>query len=525
MTRAAVRASTLLLLLLICPPYALAQTAAEPEIRLPDVIYVGAVDVDPTGREPTDMGIGIDLNERLDADTLIKASYVRGANPGFVRAFRYGLHQSRFHADIQRGAWTIAGGELRSSRRFFGRPVVADGIALARDRGNLVGSVAVARPKYFTGDRGGHLFEGSIGLKKNGVIVLGVVSDVARTSVQISSIGSIHLPEDDSELTLEDLAQLGQLLTRTNRLRTAGIDTNIRAGSHTITMRTSLLEQINETGAYRSGVAAELTYGFATPRTSLTASFRRLPQSLPGIELPGSTATIASRFRMTKRWRTIAETHGAESIVFGRTRPTRTLGGAMGVEYAKGTARVEILGRYRDARTTSFQRTRTMSAAFRLPLGRVTADGRIELGELDVNQRQFAVALYRTGVYVDLDDTFLAAGITYQDSGITPPRTRGDVSIATLWHGVSAELGVTAGGSPLFGDDVGAWANADVPLPGSLTLSVGVDYDRWLYATSRYVTFVPNANDLASPWRLTIALRKQFSLFGRPAPPISRASQ
>jgi len=193
----------------------------------------------------------------------------------------------------------------------------------------------------------------------------------------------------------------------------------------------------------------------------------------------------------------------------------------MGVEYAKGTARVEILGRYRDARTTSFQRTRTMSAAFRLPLGRVTADGRIELGELDVNQRQFAVALYRTGVYIDLDDTFLAAGITYQDSGITPPRTRGDVSIATLWHGVSAEVGVTAGRSPLFGDDVGAWANADVPLPGSLTLSVGVDYDRWLYATSRYVTFVPNANDLASPWRLTIALRKQFSLFGRPAPPIS----
>jgi hypothetical protein len=522
MTRVTVFAAMLLLVCAIRTPRVCAQTAPRPEIRLPDVIYVGAIDLAPTAREPDVLGIGIDVNERIDADTLITASYVRGANPGFVRAFRYGLHRSRFHAGIQRGPWTIAAGELRSSHRLFGRPIVADGLALARDRGAILGSIAVARPKYFTGEHGGHLFESSLGLRKSGVTVLGVASDMARTSVQVSSIGSIHLPDDDSELTLEDLARLGQLLVRTNRLRTAGIDTTVRAGPHMFATRTALLEQTNETGMSRRGFAAEGSYAFATPRTSLTAAIRRLPQSLPGIELPGSTATIASRLRIAQQWKAVLQTYAAESIVFGRTRPTRTIGGAMGVEYAKGTARVEVLGKYREARTTSFQRTRTMSAAFRIPFGRLLADGRVELGQADVNQRQFGIALYRASTYVDFDETFLTAGITYQDAGATPPRSRGDVSVATVWRGVSAEFGVTAGRSPLFGDDFGGWATADVPLPGALTLSIGVDYDRWLYATSRYVTFVPDARDLASPWRFTLTLRKRFSLFGQPEPPITK---
>jgi hypothetical protein len=50
-------------------------------------------------------------------------------------------------------------------------------------------------------------------------------------------------------------------------------------------------------------------------------------------------------------------------------------------------------------------------------------------------------------------------------------------------------------------------------MPGALMLNVGVDYERWLYATSRYVTFVPDARDLASPWRLTLSLSKRIAIF------------
>jgi hypothetical protein len=107
-------------------------------------------------------------------------------------------------------------------------------------------------------------------------------------------------------------------------------------------------------------------------------------------------------------------------------------------------------------------------------------------------------------------------GASYQDYGSLPPRSRIDLSVSTTWRGLVSEFGIGAGRSQLFGDDVGAWINLDVPLPASMVLNVGLDYERWLYATSRYVTFAPDARDLAPPWRFTVSLRKHLAFFDTP---------
>ena len=512
-------ANTLATLVIVwCSTAARGQTRGEDPQALPSVIYAGAMDVDPSGRVPADLGFGIDLHEQLGSETVLKGFYLRGANPGIVRAFRYGLHRSRFHAAIEHGSWTLAAGEMRSDRRLFGAPVVGDGARVARHDGLVVGSLTVARPKHFSGGGGGHWLEGSVGLKRGGITVQSFVSDVALVRPRLSSVGSLELPEDDSEPTLEDLAELALLLPRENRVRMGGLDSQMRVGRHTLAARAALVEQTNDAEARHRGTAFEGSYSFAHPRASLTASIRRLPRILPGIQLPGSASTFGAKVRVTKALRTIARAYGAESLAFGRAQSTRMLGGSAGVEYGRGAARLEVLGNFRDARTFALRRSRTVSSAFRLPVGRVTADGRLEVGQADVNQRTHRVALYRTGIHVDLDPAAVMVGASYQDYGVQPPRTRLDVSVSTTWRGVMAEFGVGAGKSPLFGDDFMAWTSVDVPMPGSLTLNVGVDYERWLYATSRYVTFVPDARDLASPWRLTVSLSKRMAIFKNTGP-------
>jgi hypothetical protein len=511
---AVARRTLVTIIALGCATAARGQTRMADPATPPSVIYVGATDVDPTGRSPADFGFGIDLNEQLSSDTVVTASYVRGANPGIVRAFRYGLHKSQFHAGIEHGPWRLAAGEIRSQRRLSGAPIVGDGITVNRDAGFVVGSLTITRPKHFAGDGGGHLLEGSLGVKRGGFTVRGFASDVARTSLHFSPISSIQLPQDDSELTLEDLAHLGQLLPRENRVRTGGVDSQVRRGPHTFVGRTALVEQVNDIGTQHSGIAAEGSYSFVSPRASLTASIRRLPKGLPGIELPGNSTTISTKVRVTKTFKTIARASGTESPAFGRAQSTRTLGSAAGIEFGKGAARLDLLLNYRDARTTAFRRSRTMSSTFRVPVGRVTAEGRIELGQAHFNQQTHRIAVYRASMHVDADRTSITAGVSYQDYGTSPPRARVDVSASTAWRGLVAEFGVGAGKSQLFGDEFAAWTNLDVPLPGAITLNVGVDYERWLYATSRYVTFVPDARDLASPWRVTVSLRKHLALLG-----------
>jgi hypothetical protein len=488
---------------------------ADPDVP-PSVVYAGAIDVDPTGRAPADIGFGIDVNEQINPHTRVTALFVRGNNPGIVHAFRYGLHEWRLQAGVEHRGWKLAVGELRAQRRLFGAPVVGDGLAVAREKGGVIGSLTIARPKYFSGNRGGHLLEGHLGLRRDDLTVRAFASDVALTSLKFSPTTSLQLPEDDSELTLDDLAELGLLLPRENRIRTGGIDVQLRRGAHSLLARAALVEQANDAGAKQSGVAVEGSYNFVTPRTSFVAAVRQLPKVLPGIELPASTAAVSSRIRLTKTVKTIVRGHGAESLAFGRIQPTRTLGGSAGVEYGKSTARLEVLANYREARTISLRRSRTVSAAFRMPMKRVTAEGRLELGRADVERRIQRIAHYRTGLHVDLDATSIMLGASYQDYGSLPPRSRIDLSVSTTWRGLVSEFGIGAGRSQLFGDDVGAWINLDVPLPASMVLNVGLDYERWLYATSRYVTFAPDARDLAPPWRFTVSLRKHLAFFDTP---------
>jgi hypothetical protein len=53
-------------------------------------------------------------------------------------------------------------------------------------------------------------------------------------------------------------------------------------------------------------------------------------------------------------------------------------------------------------------------------------------------------------------------------------------------------------------------------------LMVGVDYDRWAYENSPYLTFTPTGSDFAAPWRFTINVSKTVALpipFARNAAP------
>jgi hypothetical protein len=484
--------------------------------------YIGGSEIEPSGRADRQLGFGLDLKGVGSGGTQLTGSYIRGWNPGLIRGgYQYGLHRSRLGIGFKAPSWTFTGGQLKLHDRSFQPLVTADGVLLERTQGRVIGSILAARPKYFGGDWGGRAFIGSVGLTLGPGRVSLVATDLARPGLQSLLLRRVAPAGDDSEMTEGDRDDLGALFSRENRVRSVGLDSQWQMGrGHTLRARGAWLDLVNAYGERLTGAASEATYTFNTHRGSLAGQFRQLPGSLAGVQMPADQRSVSGRFRLTPRFAVLGHMYSTGSLLFGHSVRSTAFGGSAGIQYASRGTRIDLRGNYRDADGHTHQIGRTITAAVRVPVGGLLfADGRLDLGETHSGGRSRQMRAYRAALHVDREPASLSLSTSYQDDGLRRARVRLDLSAAIEWRASTFEGGVGRGRGQLFGDTFSAWCSAEVPLPGGMRLMLGLDYDRWDFVSSPFLTFIPDPDDLAPPLRFSVNLKTNVSL---PIPYFSR---
>lgn len=476
--------------------------------------YIGGSELEPSGRADRHIGFGLDLKGVGSGGTQVTGSYIRGWNPGLIRGYQYGLHRSRLGVGVTAPSWTLIGGQLKLHDRTFQPPVTADGVLMERTKGRMIGSILAARPKYFDGGWGGRAFIGSVGLTLGSGRVSLVAADLARPGSQSVLLARVAPADEDTEFTESDRVDLGALFSRENRVRSVGLDSRWQMGrGHALRARGAWLDLVNANGVRRTGVAGEATYTFNTRRGSLAGQFRQLPGSLPGVQLPADQRSVSGRLRLTPRFAVLGQMYSTGSLLFGHSVRSTASGGSAGIRYASRDTRIDLRANYRVADGHTHQIGQTITAAVRVPVGGLLfADGRLDLGETQSGGRSRQTRAYRAALHVDREHASLSLSTSYHDDGLRRPRIRLDLSAAVEWRASTIEGGVGRGRGQLFGDTFSAWCSAEVPVPGGMRLMLGLDYDRWDFASSPFLTFVPDPDDLAPPLRFSVNLKTNVSV-------------
>jgi hypothetical protein len=479
---------------------------------LPGTVYLGVTELGTSGRSDPETGFGIDLKGRAQSDTQVRASLVRGWNPGVTAVYRYGMHAIRGEVEARNPRWTFAAGELMVESDLAGVRTVADGASYQRTSGRILGSAMLAKPKYYAGGWAGHLAQGSIGVSFPSGSVMLVGADLARPTARSSVVVSIPDSSAESEIVHEDLQQLGRLFSREDHLRTGGIEGRLRKGKHSVTALAGTIELVAPSGQRSRGPVGDLRYSFTSRRGAITSRVRRGPPSLPGTQISGDSTTASGRLNVIGPVTVTARGFANESVMFGRQQPTRARGLSGGIEYAKKGAHLQLDANYRESRLVTTRVSRSLTARARWPVGPVLVDANGEYGSADDRGRADRIAAGRMAILYEAEPATFAVSGSYQDYGVLPARFSADVGGSVEWGRAMLEGGAGVSKGQLFGDEIHAWASAELRLPKEFTMLLGLDYDRWMFERSPFLTFVPGPADLAEPWRLTFNLQKAFWL-------------
>ena len=481
------------------------------ENALAGLVYMGATDLDLRGRSEADLGLGIDLSGRVKNSALVNAVLIHGWNPGVSPVARYGMHQWRGHLRVRAPQLSVEAGEIRTETPLAGARVPVDGMSLHKNRGPVIGSVIIGKPKYFGGGWGGHLFQGTIGtVFRNGAVGL-FASQLARPIAPSTVVGTVTT-EESSEMVVEDLEEVGVLISRENRARAAGLETRLRFGNHHFTARGGWLELINTNNDRIGGAAASGSYSFAGTRASFNSQFRTMPGSLPGVSLAGNLMTAGSKLKLSNSVAFDARTYWSETSLPGRSSTTRGRGGAAGFEYSKEQMRLHVQGNYREAQFLATAITRSVTVGLRIPVTSASGfDAGIEYGAVNAGPRVSRMVMYRGAIHAEGEKASLMVSGSYRDYGTSSPRLSLDVSTGWALRNATFEAGAGVSRAGIFGDVANAWGTVEFPVPGGFTLLLGADYDRWSFERSPYLIFMIDDAPV-SPWRFTFNVQRKLSV-------------
>ena len=76
----------------------------------------------------------------------------------------------------------------------------------------------------------------------------------------------------------------------------------------------------------------------------------------------------------------------------------------------------------------------------------------------------------------------------YEDRAFLPPMTRADAGVTAEIRRLHVELGAGYGTGQLLGSNIGGWTKMETPLPSGFRLVTQIDYLRWDYSSSPYLT-------------------------------------
>jgi hypothetical protein len=422
----------------------------------------------------------VDLSGKLARETTLTLNYRQGPRENALTNYRIAQEETRWSGSVRRPGWTLQfGNQLSSSGNVITGPYVrGQGVSVRRTQGLLLGDVTIAQPTSYIGDPGGHLVRGSGGIGgKRGRAAL-TFSDFGRPVGGYST--APRYPEDIDPDSLERLERERKALEAAarNRVQGAGLDTELRSGeSHRLTVRAGFMRLHNAAGDTIADSSLEAQYAFNHRRATLSAGWRRMPQSLQGIYLPGDELALDGSLKVIGEWRLAGRAYRTSNQTVGNSYRSENEGAAFGIRYYRQGWRTELRGNYREW-SYGQQPTiaRTISASVGVPVGPLTLSGYADVGEQDNGTARQSTASYRGDLRWTGKAGSAAWSASYYEALNSAPRLRTDV-LGSLklgeWEvagGAWATRGWQSGGDP------GVWTQLGIPVRYDLQLSLGVEH-------------------------------------------------
>jgi hypothetical protein len=457
--------------------------------------------LEPSGLEGARVAGAIDLSGRLGDETYTSITYRQGRQENLSNN-RYSLEEKYLSGSVRRSGWNVEFGNQVSSvgSALTGPSVNGEGIALRRRSGRVRGEAVLARPTTFSGEGGGHLWRGNVGLETTLGTIGIAASEFARPDGGYNTLPPISDPtlDPDSLEALERQRRLSQASAST-RVQGLGLEAKLRLSrSHRLLMRGGTLRLQSARGEAVSAPSLEAHYSFSSQSATLNTRWRRMPPSVQGVYIPGNELSMDGSLRLISELRLLARAFQYENETLGDGYRSEREGASLGLRYAWGRWRVEMQGHQRDVRSSIRSLRRTGQLSIGLPIGPVSMNGSAELGEEEASRGTYPFRSYRSDLRWSGDAGFASLGVSSYETGGGPARLRADLLASVmvgefeLAGGAWATRGWAAGGEP------GWWINVGLPVTSEWMLLLGVEQARDLLAPD------------ASGWRTSFGLRKKL---------------
>ncbi len=254
-----------------------------------------------------------------------------------------------------------------------------DGI-VARKTGWLTMEVQGGKPKYLGATAEGYMGQASVDVRLP-VGTIGIVArDQGRPLPTHSGIRIVPNSSVESEQSLDDLERLGRLLARETRLRSVGIQSQLRFGDHhTLLLRGGSM-RLESVGGQRSvGPSAEARYIMTRPRATLTAYARTSPPSVPGAYLPGDLLNVSSRISLSPSVTFLSHAYSNLSSPVAQLPRIRSVGGSTGFQYSRKSVRLLTKANYRELHAPSMRRiTQSLTTSAAIKARWLAVEGEVE---------------------------------------------------------------------------------------------------------------------------------------------------
>jgi hypothetical protein len=422
----------------------------------------------------------VDLSGNMGRGTTLSVLYRQGPRESTLTNFRIAQEDTRWSGTLRNRDWQVQfGNQVTSSGNVLTGPSVrGQGVSVRRTQGLVVGDVVVAQPTTFNSAPSGHVVRGTVGLSGSRGRASLAFSDFGRP-VGGYSTAPTH-PLDIHPDSLEQLERERRAVEQapSNRVQGAGVDAELRmARVHRLNVRGGWLRLHNARGDSIAEPSAEAQYAFTHRVATLNARWRRMPQSLQGIHLPGDEAALDASLKVIGEWRVAGRAHRSSNHTLGDSYQSENEGASLGLRYFRQGWRLDVRGNHREwSYGASPTVARTLNLSFGMPVGPLTLSGFADVGAQRQDTLRRPTASYRG----DLRWTGRAGSASWSASYFetlnSPPRLRTDV-LGSLklgdWEmagGAWATRGWRSGGEP------GIWTQLGVPVTYDLQLTLGVEH-------------------------------------------------
>jgi hypothetical protein len=423
----------------------------------------------------------LELSGKLSRNSTLTLNYRQGPRETNLSNLRLAQEETRWSGSWRHPGWSVQfGNQLTSAGSAVTGPFVrGQGISLRRTEGLLIGDVILAVPTTFSGNAGGHLVRGSVGLRGRTARAAFVFSDFSRPAGGYSTIPVIldpHLDPEEIE-RLERERKAAEAAAR-NQVQGAGIEAEWRPlQSHRFSARAGILHLRNAAGLSVEDPSAEAAYHFQGRKAALSARWRQMPTSIQGVHLPGDEMAVDGSLKVIGDWRLAGRAHRTLSRMIGNDYRSENEGASLGVRYVNRGRRLDVRGAYRQwSWGGPVTEAHTVNASFGMPLGPLSLNGSANVGIQDNGTLRRMTRSGRGDLRWSGTAGMASWTVAYFETLTSPRRLRTDALGSFKVGGWEFAGGAWATHGQLRGGEPGFWTQIGIPLNRDLLVSMGIEH-------------------------------------------------